>query len=81
MPSVPTKGKEQLATQVSADVLEAFRAYVRERNETMSAALERAMRREMAYPPPPADVPPLGDSPAARKKPNPAAARKKRKPG
>jgi hypothetical protein len=75
MPKQLTKGKAQVATQITEDVLTAFKDYAEGRGETLSAALERAMRREMAYPPPPVEDPPLGDSPAAR----PAPAKKARR--
>jgi hypothetical protein len=73
MPKQMTKGKAQLATQVRADVLEAFKEYVKRRGETLSAALERAMTRDMAYPPPETPPAPLPDGGPAR-----SPARKKR---
>lgn len=64
MPTKPTKNKSQIATQITTELLDAFRSYAQARGETLSAALERAMRREMTYPPPAEEVPPLPDSPA-----------------
>ena len=61
-----TKGKSQVATQIDADLLAEFRAYIKVRGETLTLALERAMRREMTYPPPPpAPPPPLEPLPDA----------------
>jgi hypothetical protein len=60
-----TKGKVQFATQVDADLMAAFRAYAAGRGETLTLATERALRREMAYPPPPPVVPPLTPLPDA----------------
>ena len=66
MPVRPTKNKAQLATQLDAELLERFRAYVAHRGETLTFALERALAREMAYPPPPpAPPPPLEPLPDA----------------
>lgn len=59
MPTKPTQGALQLATQLDAGVLTQFRAYAAGRDETLRAALERAMRREMASPPAPVPDPPL----------------------
>ena len=65
MPIQPTKGKSQLATQVRTELLDQFRRYATERGETLSAAIERAMTREMTYPPPPPAPPaPLPDAAA-----------------
>lgn len=72
MPARPTKGKAQMGTQVDTEILAAFKAYAAGRGETLTHALERAMRREMAYPPappaPPPPLEPLPDSPAAKGK-------------
>jgi hypothetical protein len=67
MPTKPTKGKAQFATQLRAELLDQFREYARGRGETLSAALERAMTREMAYPPPIPEpqIEPLPDAPPA----------------
>jgi hypothetical protein len=54
-----TRGKVQLGTQITAELLDEFKQYAKGRGETFSAALERAMRREMAYPPPPVELAPL----------------------
>lgn len=59
MPKKPTKGKAQFGTELPAELVEQFREYVRGRGERISQALERAIRREMTYPPPPPILPPL----------------------
>ena len=61
MPQI-TRGKAQLSTQVRADLLDHFRKYALGRGETLSAALERAMTREMAYPPAAPPLTPLPDA-------------------
>jgi hypothetical protein len=76
MPRQPTKGKAQLATQIQTALLDEFKQYAMRRGETLSAALERAMKREMAYPPPAADLPPLPDA-AAEQQPTKATKRGK----
>lgn len=63
MPARPTKNKSQFATQVDTATLDAFRAYCDARGEKFAHVVERAFRREMAYPPPPPEVPPLPDVP------------------
>ena len=54
-----TAGTKQLGTEVDESLADAFRAYAHGRGETVRAALERAMRREMANPPQPVPDPPL----------------------
>lgn len=53
-----TKGKVMIGPQVDAELWERFKAYIAERGETQTVALERALAREMAYPPPPPPAPP-----------------------
>ncbi len=55
-----TPGKKQLSTQVDAETLDRFKEYVKGRQgDSLSAGTERAMRREMANPPPVLELPPL----------------------
>ena len=54
-----TAGTKQLGTEVDESIADAFKAYSHGRGETVRAALERAMRREMANPPQPVPDPPL----------------------
>jgi hypothetical protein len=68
MPAKPTKGTAQLATQLDAETLQKFRTYADDRGETIRKALERAMTREMTYPPEPEPIDPFPDSPVAKKK-------------
>jgi hypothetical protein len=75
MPKQLTKGKAQLATQVREDVLARFKKYAESRGEKLTVALERAMEREMAYPPPDHAPEPLGDVADGAGKPAPAAKR------
>lgn len=60
-----TKGKTMLGAELPDDLVGRFRAYVEARNERVSVALERAIRREMTYPPPPPAPPPLEPLPDA----------------
>lgn len=61
MATQPTKGKKMFAAELPEDLADQFREYARSRGERITAALERAIRREMAYPPAIAGVPPLPD--------------------
>lgn len=65
MPARPTKNKSQFATQVDTELLARFRAYVARRGETITFAIERAIAREMTYPPPPPTPPPMTPLPDA----------------
>lgn len=68
MPKKPTKGTKQLGAELDSSLVDQFRAYAKARGEAVRYAMERAIRREIAYPPsPPAPPPvePLPDSPAA----------------
>ena len=67
MPARPTKNKTQFATQVDTATLAAYRAFCEQRGEKFTDAIERAMRRDMAYPPPAPEVPPLPDVPPQAK--------------
>lgn len=60
-----TRGKTMLGAELPDDLVGQFRAYVAARGERIGAALERAIRREMAYPPPPPAPPPLAPLPDA----------------
>ena len=62
-----TKGKVMFSAELPAELVEQFREYVRSRGERVSAAAERALRREMAYPPPIPEpqIEPLPDAPPA----------------
>lgn len=62
MPARPTKNKSQFATQLDAGLLARFREYAAGRGETLTQATERAIAREMAYPPPPVAIAPLPDA-------------------
>jgi hypothetical protein len=63
-----TKGKKPLSTQIDETLHRQFRHYVESRGESITDALERAITREMMYPPPPPPpLPPFPDSPAAGK--------------
>lgn len=52
MPKRPTKNKTMLAAELPAELVARFRDYARARGERIGAVLERAITREMAYPPP-----------------------------
>lgn len=56
--SGPGKGKKGLYADIPADLAAAFRRYAESRGEKLWVALARAMRREMASPPPPPAPPP-----------------------
>ena len=56
-----TKGKQMFAAELPPELVAAFKAYAQKRGERIAAALERALRREMAYPPPEPQLPPLPD--------------------
>lgn len=58
MATMRTKGKSQIATQIDTELLTRFREYIAKRGETLTLAMERAIAREMAYPPPPPPPPP-----------------------
>lgn len=62
MATMRTAGKTQIATQITTELLERFRRYAADRGETFSTAIERAMTREMAYPPPLPAAAPLPDA-------------------
>lgn len=65
-----TKGTKQLNAEIDGDLLDTFRAYARGRGESLRAAIERAMRRDMGNPPPLVTDPPLPPlpPPAPKKK-------------
>lgn len=62
MPTNPTKGKKMLAVELPEQLVEEFRGYAGERGERVNVAVERALRREMAYPPPLPELEPLPDA-------------------
>jgi hypothetical protein len=75
-----TRGTKQLAAELLAEVVDDFKKFCRDRDETVRYHLEMALRRHMANPPPPQvpilpPAPPLppvtapasGDKPAAKK--------------
>jgi hypothetical protein len=81
MPKQPTKGKTTFSAEVRTELIERFREYVRGRGERMTDAIERALGREMAYPPPlpePPPLPPLPDAAPAAPKRGATAPRAKR---
>lgn len=53
-----TKGTTQLGAEVETGLAQQFREFARSRGETLRQALESALRRHMAYPPPPPVPPP-----------------------
>ncbi len=65
MPSNRTKGKTTFTVELPTPVIEAFRRFAKSRGETLSFALEVALRRHMAYPPPPPAPPALPPLPDA----------------
>ena len=48
-----TKGTKQLGLQVTASLLDEFKAFCEQRGETVRKHLELAMRRHLDNPPPP----------------------------
>jgi hypothetical protein len=67
VPKKPTKGKAQVGVELPAELVAAARAYALKRGERFSAVMERALRREMAYPPPPVSPAPFPDADPPRK--------------
>jgi hypothetical protein len=61
MPANPAKGTAQLGAELDTTLLEEFRAFCRERKESVRTHLEIAIRRHLNNPPPPLrlEVPPL----------------------
>jgi hypothetical protein len=59
MPRNSTKGTVQLGAELDAKLVEAFKAFVKQRGESVRFHLEMAMRRHLAFPPPPTEPPPL----------------------
>lgn len=53
-----TKGTRQLAAELLAEVVDDFKKFCRDRDETVRYHLELALRRHMANPPPPQEPPP-----------------------
>ncbi len=69
MPSTPRPHKAILYVEVDPALADQFRAFAGERGTTLSRELQEAMRRHLAYPPPPLPPPgcaPLGDAQPAR---------------
>jgi len=62
-----TPNTRQLSLEIDAALRDALDGYKDSRGEKLRAVVERALRREMAYPPPPDKPAPLPDSPAKRK--------------
>ena len=64
-----TAGTGQLNLEIELSLLERLRAFVRDRGETLRQAVELALRRHMANPPPKPELPPLPPvtSPAVEK--------------
>jgi hypothetical protein len=54
-----TPGTGQLNLEIELALLEALREFVRNRGETQRQAVEMALRRHMANPPPIPELPPL----------------------
>lgn len=54
-----THGTGQLNLEIELTLLEALRKFVRARGETQRQAVELALRRHMANPPPIPELPPL----------------------
>jgi hypothetical protein len=52
-----TRGTKALLVEVTADLLDAFRAMVKSRKESARDHIEYMMRRHIANPPAPEDVP------------------------
>lgn len=61
-----TEGKKLLGVEITEEVLERYREFVKGRGERIGNAVERALIRDMTYPPPEPEVAPLPD---AKKKP------------
>lgn len=53
-----TKGTKQLNCEVTDNLFDLFRTFCDDRGETLRTALEQAMARHMASPPPPPVPPP-----------------------
>ena len=47
-----TKGTKQLAAELLGEVVDEFKKFCRDRNETVRYHMELALRRHMANPPP-----------------------------
>ena len=52
-----TAGTKQLAIEVSAELLDQFRELLKKRRQSARDHIEYMMRRHIANPPPPEDVP------------------------
>lgn len=64
------KGTEQLNVGIDAELMAELREFTQARGEKVRAVVELALRRHMANPPPPVEVPPLPPVPVpAPKKP------------
>ena len=77
------KGTKQLGLALDAELLDAFKVFCETRKETMRAAIEMALRRHMANPPPPpipVALPPLVPLPPFGQ-PDPAETQNIRIPG
>ena len=61
-----TPNTRQLSLEIDAELRAALDEYKDSRKEKLRAVVERALRREMAYPPPPEKPAPLPDSPAPK---------------
>lgn len=77
MPIRPSKGTRQLNADLSADLVERFRAFVEGRGEKLREHLEMALERHLANPPPPLRPPPAPPLPPVV--PEPAGSKKPRK--
>jgi hypothetical protein len=64
-----TPGTGQLGLEIDAELLTTWKAFVKDRKETLREAAERAFIRDMANPPPPPVYPPLPPVPAPGEKP------------
>lgn len=67
MPKQPTRGKTQVNLEITTELLDRYRAFAVGRSEKLAHAVERAMLRDMTYPPPEPEVAPLPDAPAKKK--------------
>ena len=61
-----TPNTRQLSLEIDAALRDALDGYKDSRGEKLRAVVERALRREMAYPPPPDKPAPLPDSPTKK---------------
>jgi hypothetical protein len=65
--NMATAEKKMVAFECDAEVLQCLKERCEEKGLKLGAEITLAIRRHLAYPPPDPELPPLPDSPRARK--------------